>query len=250
MSAIDLRAGRWQDVLADVEMVDAVITDPPYSPRTHDGYRTATDFGDLPVAFKHAKKKREPGGSRVGMPRGRFELQYAPLERSTVVEAVATLKPRKWWVVFGDHESSRWWADELDAAGYLVFAPVVWVRLGSAPRFMADGPANSCEWITVARPRKLPETRASRPGHYLHSIHGEKVVTGGKPLELMRWIIRDYSDPGDLILEPFAGGATTLIAAAIEGRRAIGAEMDPKTYALAQKRIAAGYTPMLPFEQK
>jgi hypothetical protein len=39
------------------------------------------------------------------------------------------------------------------------------------------------------------------------------------------------------------GGATTLIAAAMEGRRAVGSEMDLKTYALAQARIAKGHTP-------
>lgn len=36
MSA-DLRLGRWQDVLADVEC-DALICDPPYSARTHKGH--------------------------------------------------------------------------------------------------------------------------------------------------------------------------------------------------------------------
>ena len=66
-----------------------------------------------------------------------------------------------------------------------------------------------------------------------------------KPLWLMRAIIRDYTRPGDLVCDPCAGGGTTLLAAAMEGRRAVGAEIDPKTYALAQKRIARGYTPTM-----
>ena len=37
---IDLRLGRWQDVLADVTTCDAVICDPPYSARTHEGARS------------------------------------------------------------------------------------------------------------------------------------------------------------------------------------------------------------------
>lgn len=36
---IELRCGRWQDVLADVTQCDAVITDPPYSDKTHSGQR-------------------------------------------------------------------------------------------------------------------------------------------------------------------------------------------------------------------
>jgi len=66
---------------------------------------------------------------------------------------------------------------------------------------------------------------------------------GGKPLWLMNAIIRDYSRPGDLICDPCAGGGTTLIAAASQGRKAIGAEMDPVTHAKAMRRIEAGYTP-------
>jgi site-specific DNA-methyltransferase (adenine-specific) len=65
---------------------------------------------------------------------------------------------------------------------------------------------------------------------------------GGKPLALMRAIIRDYTRPGDLVMDCFAGGGTTLLAAAMEGRRAIGAEMDPETYAKAKARLAKGYT--------
>jgi site-specific DNA-methyltransferase (adenine-specific) len=66
----------------------------------------------------------------------------------------------------------------------------------------------------------------------------------------MRAIVKDYSRPSDLIVDPFAGSGTTLIAAAIEGRRAIGAECDPETYAKAVKRIKKGWTPSILVEQK
>jgi len=62
---------------------------------------------------------------------------------------------------------------------------------------------------------------------------------------LMRAIVSDYSRPGDLVCDPFAGGGTTLLAAAIEGRRAIGAEESPETYARAVRRLSAGYTPVI-----
>jgi DNA modification methylase len=56
----------------------------------------------------------------------------------------------------------------------------------------------------------------------------------------MRSIVRDYSRPGDLICDPCAGGATTLIAAQLEGRDSIGSEMDPQTHARAMRRIQYG----------
>jgi site-specific DNA-methyltransferase (adenine-specific) len=73
-------------------------------------------------------------------------------------------------------------------------------------------------------------------------MRGGRPIKGGKPLWLMQQLVRDYSRPGDLVCDPCAGGATTLIAAAIEGRRAVGAELDPTTYRKAQARIAKGYT--------
>jgi DNA modification methylase len=53
----------------------------------------------------------------------------------------------------------------------------------------------------------------------------------------MRAIVRDYSRPGDLVCDPCAGGGTTLLAAIMEGRRAIGSEIDPVTFEKAVKRL-------------
>ncbi|MCC6596997.1 MAG: hypothetical protein IT477_10855 [Rhodanobacteraceae bacterium] len=60
----------------------------------------------------------------------------------------------------------------------------------------------------------------------------------GKPLDLMRAIVSDYSRPGDLVCDPCAGYGSTLAAALQKGRRAIGAECDPEVYAEAQRRLA------------
>jgi site-specific DNA-methyltransferase (adenine-specific) len=61
----------------------------------------------------------------------------------------------------------------------------------------------------------------------------------------MRAIVRDYSEPGDLVCDPFVGSGTTAIAALSEGRRFIGSEMDAKHHAIATARLARGYTPDL-----
>lgn len=230
----DLRMGRWQDVLAGVGEVDEVITDPPYSPRV--GRKEQEEPED--------RRWRRP---ETRMPRRRSELAYKPLSEDIVRAAVASFAVRKWWVVFGDHESMRWWSDALAEAGLLTFPPVPWVRVDAPPRYFCDGPSNACEWITIARPRRVPGDRRWRPGVYTGSLKDTgKLVTGGKPLWLMRALVRDYSEPGDVVCDPFAGGGTTLLAAAIEGRRAVGAECDPETFAKAQSRLSRGYTPVLP----
>lgn len=60
-----------------------------------------------------------------------------------------------------------------------------------------------------------------------------------KPLALMRWLCRLITPLGGLILDPFAGSGTTLLAAHAEGFTALGIESDPDYYAIAERRIAA-----------
>lgn len=48
-----------------------------------------------------------------------------------------------------------------------------------------------------------------------------------KPVALMRWLIRLVTKPGDVVLDPFCGSATTGVAALLEGRRFIGIERAP-----------------------
>jgi site-specific DNA-methyltransferase (adenine-specific) len=60
-----------------------------------------------------------------------------------------------------------------------------------------------------------------------------------KPLNVIQGLIRCYSNPGDLILDPFAGSGSTLIAAFKENRHAIGIEKDEKFYQESLKRTQA-----------
>ena len=57
------------------------------------------------------------------------------------------------------------------------------------------------------------------------------------PEELARRVIRLFSAPGDLVLDPFAGSGTTTAVAAAEGRRYLGFELMPKYAELATRRL-------------
>ncbi len=50
-------------------------------------------------------------------------------------------------------------------------------------------------------------------------------------------LISDFTDPGDLVIDPFAGSGTTGVACIRLGRRFIGWERDHKHYAAAVKRL-------------
>jgi hypothetical protein len=59
-----------------------------------------------------------------------------------------------------------------------------------------------------------------------------------KPLALMRWMVRLVCPVGGRLLDPFAGSGSTLVAAATEGRQAVGVELDESHAAVARKRVA------------
>ena len=60
---------------------------------------------------------------------------------------------------------------------------------------------------------------------FAHISPAQKRHPNEKPQELLRYLIRTYSNPGDLVLDPFAGSRSTGEAAVAEGRRAITVEM-------------------------
>lgn len=60
-----------------------------------------------------------------------------------------------------------------------------------------------------------------------------------KPVELIQYLIRTYSNPGDIVLDNCMGSGTTAIAAIRENRKFIGYETDKGYYEKACERIKA-----------
>ena len=58
-----------------------------------------------------------------------------------------------------------------------------------------------------------------------------------KPVELIRWLIRSYTNEGDLVLDNCIGSGTTAIAAIKEKRHFIGMELNKEYFDIAEDRI-------------
>lgn len=217
----DLRLGRWQDVLSDVEC-DAVICDPPFGARTH-------------LGASHERFVAAPDNGN------RTPVTYGFWSPGDVAEFVASWSPRVrgWIAAMTSHDLCPAWENALDAVGRLCFAPIPCVSLNPPPRMGGDGPTSAAVWLMVARPRTRTVC-GSLPGYYLYRRPLGNGGGGGrgKPLDLMRALVKDYSRPGDLVCDPCAGYGTTLRAAVQLGRRAVGAECDGAAYHEACARLA------------
>jgi site-specific DNA-methyltransferase (adenine-specific) len=77
----------------------------------------------------------------------------------------------------------------------------------------------------------------SIPNIKQHSTQGGNLHDTEKPVELMQILIENSTNPGDVVLEPFAGIGATLVAAEITGRRFIGCEIDPSYYEMSCNRL-------------
>lgn len=206
---------------------DAVITDPPYSSVTHRGHNSL-EAGD-------------------GCDRG--AIAYDAWDAYDVNEFVEAYSPRTsgWIVVFSDDVLAPIWKAAFRAAGRYVFAPLPFVEVGSRVRMRGDGPSSWTCWIIVARPRTREMSNwGTLPGAYVAPkgtrerirMPGVRAPLGLKSQWVMRELVRHYSRPGALVVDPCAGSGSTLLAAAAEGRRALGAEMDPTNLMIARHRIA------------
>jgi len=67
---------------------------------------------------------------------------------------------------------------------------------------------------------------------------GNRNHSAAFPVELPSWFIKLFTQPGDIILDPFMGSGTSAIAAQSLDRRFVGVELNPEYIAIAEKRIA------------
>lgn len=74
---------------------------------------------------------------------------------------------------------------------------------------------------------------------------GSTVHPTQKPVALMEYLIRTYTNPGDTVLDNTMGSGTTGVAAVASGRRFIGIERDPTYFRIAQERIATAMPDLL-----
>ena len=70
------------------------------------------------------------------------------------------------------------------------------------------------------------------------NIIGNKTHPTEKPIDLMRILIENSTQPNEIVLDPFMGSGSTMIACLNTNRKGIGIELDKHYFDVASKRIA------------
>lgn len=203
--------GDCREVLSSLPPVNAVITDPPYGINLRDNSQGGRHGRSRP-AWENAITGDD--STEVGQ----ALLDWCCEQR---LPTVAFASPRLPW-------PGKW------------SSLLVWDKGGAVG---GGGDVKRCwkqtwELVQVARTGLLREKRDSAVLRYPVLPSLSAVHPAAKPVDLMRYLIRQTTDRDDVILDPFGGSGSTAVAAALEGRRCIIIEREPAYVEVIHRRVA------------
>lgn len=245
----EIRVGDCLDVLSDLNAkrtrFDVVITDPPYSAKVH-------NCGRRGISPDYTEPTR-PNATRAQFNRNReLGFEYlSPDLRKEAARLFAAMADR-WVLIFADVEGVTGWRRDCEAAGLEYVRTCFWRKRGATPQFTGDRPASHVEAVIAfhqthasGKPKKKRWNGGGRGNVFEHPIVLNRGVgtvpcrvhSAQKPLSLMVELVELFSDPGEVICDPFCGSGTTLVAAKKTGRRSFGIEADEQSAAVAVTRV-------------
>lgn len=204
-----------------------VITDPPYEIDAHTNGRR--------VLFNGTNARVEAAPLSFEMISEEGRAWFA--EQSVRLSA-------GWILAFCQIEAVGKWRERFEEFGGKWRRGCLWIK-GGMPQLTGDRPAAGAEAAALAWAGRGRSSwnGGGRAGvwHHGHQSDGPsaRVHETQKPLALMLELVELFTDPNEIILDPFAGSGTTGVACLRLGRRFIGVEKDAKYAAVARERLAA-----------
>ncbi|MCB1055047.1 MAG: DNA methylase [Acidobacteria bacterium] len=195
------------DVLrgARPERVDLVITDPPYvvNYRDRTGRRIANDNAAdwIEPAFRQIARVLKPDG---------YCISFYGWNRA-------------------DQFLAAWRRCGLFPVGHFV-----WAKSYASSRRLVRA-THECAYLLAKRHPRRPTVLLNDVLPW--SYTGNRLHPTQKPVSALEPLIAAFSDPGDLVLDPFMGSGSTGAAALQQGRRFVGVELDAGYCAVAEKRL-------------
>lgn len=211
--------------LGTIDAVDHVVTDPPYEAFIYKNMRTNAGHGRRKDGTPYSNRKALETSNALAA------LRIGEIDR--ILPECATHFARicqRWCLVFSNDEATHVWRELLTKGGLEYIRTGVWVKTDPMPQISADRPGQGHETYTLCHPKgKKRWNGGGRSADYkCGTAKGRHRPDHPcpKPLRLMEQIVLDYTQPGDLVCDPFSGSGTTAVACVKLGRRFIGWEID------------------------
>lgn len=197
-----------------VSQFDVMITDPPYSRHVHGNAISQSQGGGV--------REREFGFGHL-----------TPKLRRQVAMCAANVK--RWSVIYSDVESATWLRISCEAQKARYIRTMPWLRW-SMPQMTGTMPPQGFEQLLLFSnktgwngPGNATDLRHELPDHFDHTcLRGENKHRAEKPLDQALDLVSWFSNPGDTILDLFAGSGVFGLACALLDRDYVGLEMDPQ----------------------
>ncbi len=211
--------------------IDAVITDPPYG-------LAGRVFKVESIGYTAVNEEWDA---------------FAPVDWLAPVSRV--LKPGGSVICFGVRQSIYALAAEGLRLGWRLVNDITWYKPDAMPNMTGRMMTESTERILWFCPSgtqwtyNLKAAKSMNGGQNLRDVwtfgrtRDQRYHPTQKPLILMRRIVELLTNEGDVVLDPFMGSGTTLVAARNTGRRYIGCDINPDYVAVARRRLSQPFTP-------
>jgi len=215
------------DVLPTLGKVDCVITDPPFSDKTHDNAKSNAGGGSgvKAIDFKAIDFKA---------------IDFKAID----FKAIDALLSACGGICDGWLIANMDWRhiaqlEFTPNAAYELVRFGVWVKTNPMPQISADRPANGWEGIAYMYPHgKRKEWRGGGShGNWIGPLVTDGAHPTGKPVDMVATWVQRFTNRSQTILDPYMGSGTTGVASLRQGRKFIGIEREPKYFDIACKRI-------------
>lgn len=227
--SVTIYHGDCRDILPSLEPVALCITDPPYRSLDIDVIRGTTT---RLVGRGNAAGRKPSAANRLGNESDWFDTMPEPELSAVLLGILGRLTPEGALYVFADVKTGLGIFPKLPTKNVLVWDKL---RLG-----MGYSWRRMHEWIAYC-PREKHTLRSQARGDILRCAGvTDKRHPTEKPIGVLGPIIANSSDHGDAVLDPFCGSGSTLEAACLLGRKAIGIEREERYCEIAAQRCAQG----------
>lgn len=232
---IALYHGNALEILAGMpaDFADALVTDPPYS----SGGFTRSDRAVDPVV-----KYQQHG---IGLARSSFSgdnrdaRSWALWCSLWLHEMLRILRPAGYGLMFADWRQLPLATDAFQCGGFVWRGLIPWDKTEAARPPHTGYFRHQAEyvvWGTKGAAKKAPG-RGPWAGAFRFPVRqSDKFHLTRKPTALMVELVQ-CAAPGGVVVDPFCGSGTTLLACGLTGRRAVGIELEEAHCEVAAKRL-------------